>query len=217
MSAFSVQPFWRRLHMRRKPKKRKIGTAENKIGPSGSRSIQGRGHWQPPIAGIAARLPACHRRIHRMVLFGTEALVQSDCRIAVPNSPGIPQFGSRHNQREAGCGPTIGLRSGGRRFAQPRTRRWYPSRKGGQETRCSAGKLVVRKGSSRHCGNLPTSKPSKANVTERSLPSCSVAVFDDENWPTSVSTIFSGVRIVGPSWILSEKAATFVPFPCRTG
>jgi site-specific recombinase XerD len=41
-------------------------------------------------------------------------------------------------------------------------------------------------------------KPSRASATGQSSPSCSVAVFDDENWPTSVSTISSVVKTDGP-------------------
>src|SRR5881296_1811566 len=37
-----------------------------------------------------------------MVLFGAEAVLQSDHRVAVSNSPGISEFGSRHHQCEAG-------------------------------------------------------------------------------------------------------------------
>src|SRR5438046_5915347 len=37
-----------------------------------------------------------------MVLFGAEAVLQSDHRVAVSNSPGISEFGSRDHQCEAG-------------------------------------------------------------------------------------------------------------------
>src|SRR5262245_37342120 len=58
-----------------KTQKAKRQKAQSETGPSGSGSFQGRRHWQPSVPGIAARLYACHRRIHRMVLFGTAPLV----------------------------------------------------------------------------------------------------------------------------------------------
>jgi len=51
---------------------------------------------------------------------------------------------------------------------------------------------------------IQTQKRSRANETERLLPSCSAVVSAGENWPTLVSTTFSIVKIVGPLWILSE-------------
>src|ERR1044071_5257233 len=54
-----------------------------------------------------------------MVLFGTSSLVQPGRRIALSNSHGVSEFGSRHNQCEVGCGPAIGIRSYRCRFAQP--------------------------------------------------------------------------------------------------
>ena len=83
-------------------------------------------------------------------------------------------------------------------------------------------KLGIRLGNwlsakeARDCGNLRMPKPSRASATERSLPSCSVAVFEDVSWLTSVSTIFSDGRIVGQSSISSEKAVTFELFPFPT-
>src|SRR5215510_12381322 len=40
------------------------------------------------------------------------------------------------------------------------------------------------------CGDLPMLKRSKASETARLLPSCSAVVFDDGNWPNSLSTTF---------------------------
>jgi hypothetical protein len=105
--AFSVQPFWRRLHMRRKgrkPKNRKIRPPKTRLGlPDLDQS-------KAAVIG-SLRSPESQRgyrhaiqRIHRLVLFGTETLFQSNCHTALPNAPGIPQFGSGHNQRAAGCG-----------------------------------------------------------------------------------------------------------------
>src|SRR5262245_32771817 len=56
-----------------------------------------------------------------MVLFGTETLFQSNCRTAIPNAARIPQFGSGHNQRTAGSGSAIGVRSRRCWFTQPGT------------------------------------------------------------------------------------------------
>ncbi len=44
-----------------------------------------------------------------MVLFGTEAVVQSDRRVAVPYPLGISEFGSAYNQREAGGSTAFGI------------------------------------------------------------------------------------------------------------
>src|SRR5262249_34304798 len=47
------------------------------------------------------------------------------------------------------------------------------------------------------CGDHPMLKHSKAGETARLLPSCSVVVFDGGSWPTSLSTTFNVVKIIG--------------------
>ena len=84
-------------------------------------------------------------------------------------------------------------------------------------------KLGVRLGNwlsakeARGCGNPPMPKASRASATERSLRSCSVAVFADVNSPTSALIIFSGGRIAGRLSISSERVATFERFPFPVG
>src|SRR5262249_42313800 len=59
------------------------------------------------------------------------------------------------------------------------------------------------------CGDLPTLKHSKASATERLLLFCLAVVFDGGSWPTSLSTTFSVVKIIGQSLTSLEKAVTF--------
>src|SRR2546422_1396533 len=59
-SAFSCPAVLEAAAHEKKTNQTKNRAAENKIGPPGSRSIEGRRDRKPPIAGVAAWLPACH-------------------------------------------------------------------------------------------------------------------------------------------------------------
>ena len=60
-----------------------------------------------------------------------------------------------------------------------------------------------------NCGNLLTPKRSRANATERSLPFCSAAVFDDVNWGIRYPSYWVADAILGYSTKLRERKVTF--------
>jgi hypothetical protein len=102
--------------MRRKPKKRRVEKPKARL------RLPDLDQSKAAVIG-SLRSPESQRgykharRIHRVVLFRTQTLVQSNGRVAVPNSFGIPEFGSRHHKCQVGCCPAIGIRSFRRWFA----------------------------------------------------------------------------------------------------
>src|SRR5215510_8407 len=113
-----------------------------------------------------------------MVLFGTATLFQPNCRTALPNAPGIPQFGSGYNQRAAGCGSAIGVRSRRCGFTSARISLLVFVALRVQRSWVSGLEIGYPRARRALCGNLRTLKRSKASETARLLPSCSAVVFD---------------------------------------
>jgi hypothetical protein len=83
-----------------------------------------------------------------MVLLGTATLIQSNRRVAVSDSLGVSEFGSRHNQCEAGGGTAFSNEAADAGLLSPELAAGIRRVKGVRKLGVRLGKLVVGKRSS---------------------------------------------------------------------
>lgn len=84
---------------------------QNDLAIAGPRSREGRGPQQPFLSRRSTRLPACNRRIRKLVLLGASAVVQQDCGGPLSDAFRVTQTCPRHDQSSARSGQTACIRS----------------------------------------------------------------------------------------------------------